>query len=677
MNKLTRADLADTVKIAEVVGDKCDKRWHRGRLSTAGIDGMTRLDFFVTPEDARIKMVKDFILGGHPGRLKGHEVRKPGGGCRVIASEMTVEHAAGYVLYDALEPIIRPLLTKNCLLYVPGRVMRDDITDTIRIARSPQYKVVVTPDIFHFFDELSWKHLRRKVQDLPLAEDLVEFIMATARAEIVTERGHILRRDKGIGQGLVIAPLLANLYLAETDERASRRMGRIGVPYTRASDNFILLCPTVEAAQEALAILAEELQVVRLKIKPETKTVHDLENMFNAPTWLGIKFTRNEAWVPAKVIEKKAQEYQRDIDRGLLDQKGLEERLEHLERYYEHLVGSDSARRAKRAIYSRVSTTFAPGGRKGGHQQVRRQVQRSISTDDFRTGRGSTPPPAGCACQGEPDHRDGSRDERPTSIIGMPHGQEPDGSGHEADVGTAMAIENPPCPSSRITQPEPSSQVAIPSLQVGGMSSLPLQGQEASSQRSRGETPIVTEEAETISGSSSSGATHIETLFASPSGGKSQPDADPAMQYKHRHHRAQKTIERTRAMLDHGWRIYASAVTTEVVELRLRPIIGPEVVGYVIPVETDSKTAAEVEAITIALERLHRERGVRYAEVRVTDPTLVGFFEKNWNVRSPAVGRWLRELFRVVDGLYSGRVTFIAAGPNPASHERAHGRTRQ
>jgi retron-type reverse transcriptase len=672
VNKLTRADLANSEKIAEVVGDKCDKRWHRGRLDTAGIDGMTRLDFFVTPEDLRIKMVLDFILRGTPGQLKGHEVRKPGGGCRVIASEMTVEHAAGYVLYDALEPIIRALLTKNCQLYVPGRVMRDDITDTIRIARSPQYTVVVTPDIHHFFDELSWKHLRRKLRELPLADDLVEFIMATAKAEIVTERGRILRRDKGIGQGLVIAPLLANLYLAGTDERASRRLGRIGVLYTRASDNFILPCPTVEVAQEALAILEEELQLARLKIKPETKTVHDLENKFNAPVWLGIKFTRKEAWVPAKVIEKKAQEYQRDIDRGLLEQKGLEERLEHLERYYEHLVGSDSARRAKRAIYSRVNTTFAPGGKKGGHQQVRRQVQRSISKDDFRTGRGSSPPPAGCARQGEPDHRDGSRDERPTSIIGMPPRQEPDGPGQEANAGTTVATEIPPCPSSRNTQPDPPSQVAIPSPQEAGMSSLPLQGQEAcSSWKGEGETPIVTEEGETITGSSSSGATTTETLLASPNGGKSQPEDDPAkQQYRHRLHRAQKTIERTRAMLDHGWRIYARAVSTAVVEIRARPIIGPEVIGYIIPVEANSKTAAEVEAITIALERLHRERGVRYAEVRVTDPTLVGFFDQNWHVRSPAVGRRLRELLRVVDDLFGGRVEFVTGSSRWAfSHQ--------
>lgn len=673
MNKLTRADLADPVKIAEVVGDKCDKRWHRGRLDTAGIDGMTRLDFFIIPEDARIKMVRDFILRGTPGQLKGHEVRKPGGGCRVIASEMTVEHAAGYVLYDALEPLIRPLLTKNCKLYVPGRVMRDDITDTIRIARSPQYKVVVTPDVHHFFDELNWKHLRRKLRELPLADDLVEFIMAAAKAEIVTERGRILHRDKGVGQGLVIAPLLANLYLAETDQRASRRLGRIGVPYTRASDNFILPCPTVEAAQQALAILEEELQLVRLKIKPETKTVHDLGNKFNAPTWLGIKFTRNEAWVPAKVIEKKAQEYQRDIDRGLLEQKGLEERLEHLERYYEHLVGKENAQRAKRAIYTRVNTTFAPGGKKGGPQQVRRQVQGTISTDDFRKGRGSTPPPAGCARQGEPDHRDGSRDERPTSIIGMPPRQEPDGSSHETDVGTMEAMKTLPHPSSRNTQPDPPSQAAIPSLQEAGISFSPLQGQEASSSwKEEGETPIVTEEAETNFGSSSSGASNIETLPVAPSDGSNQPEDDPAKKYRHRLHRAEKVIERTRAMLDHGWRIYARAVSTEVVELRLRPIIGPEVVGCVIPVETDSKTAAEVEAITIALERLHRERGVRYAEVRVTDPTLVGFFEQSWHVRSPAVGRRLRELFRVVDDLFGGKVEFVTGSSRWAfSHQEA------
>ncbi len=658
MKKLTRSDLADPVKIAEVVGDKCDKRWHRGRLSTAGIDGMTRLDFFVTPEDARIKMVKDFILYGHPGPLKGHEHRKPGGGFRVIANEMTVEHAAGYVLYDALEPLIRPLLTKNSLLYVPGRVMRDDITDTIRLARQPEYTVVVTPDIHHFFDELSWKHLRSKLTELPLEDDLVEFIMAAAKAEIMSERGRVIRRDKGIGQGLVLAPLLANLYMAETDQRASRRMGRIGVPYQRASDNFILPCPTVEAAQESLLILEEELQLVRLRVKPETKTIHDLDNRFNAPTWLGIKFTRNEAWVPAKVVEKKAQEYQRDIDRGLLDQKGLEERLDHLERYYEHIVGPDSAQRAKRAIKTRVNTMLAPGVKRGGQQQVRRQVV-TISTDMFHQKEGSRPSESGCASQGEPGHRDGSREQRPTSTLGTPLRQEPDGSGQKADGGTHEAAKNPPHPSPRITQPDPLSQVAIPSTLEAGETSSSHQRKKGFSQAAKGMTSIVTEETKTTSGSSSSEATNSETLSASPIAGKSQPEDDPAEQYRHRLHRAQKTIERTKAMLDHGWRLHARTVSTDVVELRVRPIVGPEVIGYIIPVKADSRTAAEVEAITVALERLQRERGVRYAEVRVTDPTLVGFFKQSWHVRSPAVGRRLRELFRVVDELFGGRVEFV------------------
>ena len=658
MNKLTRAQLADPSKIAEVVGDKCDKRWHRGRLDTAGVDGMTRLDFFVEPEDSRIKMVRDFLLHGQPGPLKGHAHRKPGGGFRVIANEMTVEHAAGYVLYDALEPIIRPLLTKNCLLYVPGRVMRDDITDVIRLARQPEFKVVITPDIHQFFDNLSWKHLRRKLTKLPLADDLIDFIMATAKAEIVMEKGRVLRRVKGIGQGLVIAPLLANLYMAETDQRVSRRLGRLGVPARRASDNFILPAPNAAVAQEALAVLEEELRLVGLKIKPETRMVHDLENRHNAPTWLGVKFTRYEAWVPAKVIEKKAAEYQREIDRGVLSQKGLEERLDHLERYYEHLVGPESAHRASRAIYTAVSTLSAEQQPKGGTAQVRQQV--TISKDKIHRRQDSQPFHGGRApCTGEPDLRDGYSDQSPTSKTGTPPRPEPHGSCQQGGVdGSTRGKKTTPCPATRITQPDTSAFQEAPSIPTTGISSSPREGQEAHLSSGEGSPHETVDDSSNLT--TSTGASN-NTLLVAPSSGNNQPEDDPAEQYKHRLHRAEKTAELTRAMLDNGWRIRARTVSTAGVELHIRPIIGIESVVYVIRVQADSRTAAEVEAITIALQRLHRERGVRYAEAVVTDPTLVGYFERGWRVRSPEVGKRLREMFRVVDDLYGGRVECVAA----------------
>ena len=77
---------------------------------------------------------------------------------------------------------------------------------------------------------------------------LLELIRGYLKQDVVSD----LKRWTPVGgtpQGAVISPLLANLYLHPLD----RLMREKGYHMIRYADDFVVMCPSPEAAQSALA----------------------------------------------------------------------------------------------------------------------------------------------------------------------------------------------------------------------------------------------------------------------------------------------------------------------------------------------------------------------------------------------------------------------------------------
>jgi retron-type reverse transcriptase len=66
----------------------------------------------------------------------------------------------------------------------------------------------------------------------------------------VMEDGTVYDTLTGISQGGVISPLLSNIYLHALDERWTRESSELGM-LVRYADDFVVMCDTAEACEEA------------------------------------------------------------------------------------------------------------------------------------------------------------------------------------------------------------------------------------------------------------------------------------------------------------------------------------------------------------------------------------------------------------------------------------------
>ena len=89
------------------------------------------------------------------------------------------------------------------------------------------------------------------------------------------EDGAVTDSDLGTPQGGVISPLLANVVLDFLDSVWERQCKRLGL-LVRYADDFVVLCRTREAAQEALRRLGIILGRLRLTLHPDKTRIVEL-----------------------------------------------------------------------------------------------------------------------------------------------------------------------------------------------------------------------------------------------------------------------------------------------------------------------------------------------------------------------------------------------------------------
>ena len=103
---------------------------------------------------------------------------------------------------------------------------------------------VLDADIQQFYDTLDRHWLRRFLQHRIGDKRLLRLINKWLEIDIIDPEGHKIKSEKGIAQGLVIAPLLSNLYLHYVFDlwsqawRQKRASGDVII--TRYADDVVL-----------------------------------------------------------------------------------------------------------------------------------------------------------------------------------------------------------------------------------------------------------------------------------------------------------------------------------------------------------------------------------------------------------------------------------------------------
>src|ERR1041385_240389 len=154
----------------------------------------------------------------------------------------------------------------------PGRGAHDALDALCVGVHSRKVSWILDADIRSFFDEISQEWLVRFLEHRIGDRRIIRLIRKWLRAGVL-EDGAVTVSDKGTGQGSVISPFLANIYLHYAldlwAERWRRREATGDMIIVRYADDFIVGSQHESDARRFLDAMRERLRKFALSLHPE------------------------------------------------------------------------------------------------------------------------------------------------------------------------------------------------------------------------------------------------------------------------------------------------------------------------------------------------------------------------------------------------------------------------
>ena len=154
----------------------------------------------------------------------------------------------------------------------PGRGAHDALDALCVGITSKKVNFILDADIQSFFDTVSQEWLIRFVEHRIGDKRIIRQVQKWLKAGVL-EDGVVMGSDRGTGQGAVISPLLANIYLHYAldlwAERWRRREATGDMIIVRYADDFIVGCQHESDARRFLDAMRERLRGFALSLHPE------------------------------------------------------------------------------------------------------------------------------------------------------------------------------------------------------------------------------------------------------------------------------------------------------------------------------------------------------------------------------------------------------------------------
>ena len=192
-----------------------------------------------------------------------------------------------------VEPIFEADVRESSYGFRPKRNAHQ-AGEAVRVAVNGGANWVVDADIEAYVDRIDHSVLMemvaKRINDRRMLGLLKQWLQAG-----VLEGGRVTRTDQGVPQGGVISPLLANVVLHELDaywEDHCRQLGQL----IRYADDFVIVCRTEGAAQEAHQRVRKFLAGMGLTLHPEKTRVVDLRDGSDGFDYLGFHRRKVTSW---------------------------------------------------------------------------------------------------------------------------------------------------------------------------------------------------------------------------------------------------------------------------------------------------------------------------------------------------------------------------------------------
>lgn len=263
--------------------------WENG--GCRGSDGVTVGDFRDRLE-WELDSIEGSLLGRryHPLPLLRFPVPKASGtGERHLSVPTVRDRVVQSAVYLVTCEIFEAEFEDSSFAYRKGRSVRNAV-DRIRDLRDDGFRWVVDADIEGFFDRIPHAPLLERLAALSLPPYLQHLFRLWIEAEVYDGLS-VRRLDRGIPQGSVVSPMLANLYLDRLDEE----LAAAGLAAVRYADDFVLLCRDEARAAAALEVTDDLLEALDLDLNRAKTEVLSFEAGFK---FLGALFVGDSVFLP-------------------------------------------------------------------------------------------------------------------------------------------------------------------------------------------------------------------------------------------------------------------------------------------------------------------------------------------------------------------------------------------
>ncbi|WP_373542330.1 group II intron reverse transcriptase/maturase [Chamaesiphon sp.] len=269
----------------------------------AGVDGETIEHFARDAENYLTQLRKAIATGNYrPLPLRQVFIPKRDKTWRSIGIPTVRDRIAQQALLNILHPLLEPEFEECSFAYRPGRSHQMAVRQVSKW-RDRGYEWVLDADLVSYFDNIRHDRLLAEVRDKLDLPAYLELIERWLTAGLLTKEGLILP-SKGVAQGAVVSPILANLYLDSFDEA----MIATGLKLVRYADDFVLLAKQEKQLQATYQIVIEILSELGLQLHPEKTEITNFDRGFR---FLGQTFIRSMV-VPDR--PKSDRQHKRDRD---------------------------------------------------------------------------------------------------------------------------------------------------------------------------------------------------------------------------------------------------------------------------------------------------------------------------------------------------------------------------
>lgn len=255
------------------------------KQGSPGVDDETINDFKQNLR-ANISQLKDDVANNRyqPLPCKQILITKNHGNFRELRVPTVRDRIVQHALLNVLNPVVEKHFSPVSFAYRPNLSYLDAVNEVIRW-RDLNYRFVLDADITKFFDNINHQLLLRAVRKYVEHPGILCLIKSWISIGVLTKE-KIVKSDKGIPQGAVISPLLANIYLDEFDKSFSDTNWKL----VRYADDFLVLAQSLEEILAASAHVEKTLDSLELTLHPDKTLLTNFKEGFR---FLGHGFLDN------------------------------------------------------------------------------------------------------------------------------------------------------------------------------------------------------------------------------------------------------------------------------------------------------------------------------------------------------------------------------------------------